>query len=47
MRDEGAPIRAVAERVDATPETLKLHYDFSDERNRMEHRRDVFDEIEL
>ncbi|RAW46904.1 hypothetical protein DQW50_00480 [Halorubrum sp. 48-1-W] len=47
MRDEGAPIRAVGERVDATPETLKLHYDFSDERNRMEHRRDVFEEINL
>lgn len=47
MRDQGAPIQAVAERVDATPETLKLHYDFSDERNRMEHRREVFEDIEL
>jgi len=45
MRNEGAPIHMVAERVDATPETLRAHYDYSDDENRMQHRRDVFDQL--
>lgn len=45
MRDEGVPIHIVAERVDATTETLRAHYDYSDDENRMKHRRDVFDRL--
>ena len=32
-------VDAVSERVDATAETIRAHYDRSDERDLMEHRR--------
>lgn len=39
MRESGMGVDAVSERVDATAETIREHYDRSDERDLMEHRR--------
>lgn len=39
MRECGMQPADVAERVDATPETIRHHYEFSDPRKRMEKRR--------
>lgn len=39
MRESGMGVDAVSERVDATAETIRAHYDRSDERDLMEHRR--------
>ncbi|WP_248515052.1 tyrosine-type recombinase/integrase [Salinarchaeum laminariae] len=39
LRDQGWPPEAVGERVDATPETIRLHYDLPDKIRRMQSRR--------
>ena len=39
LRDEGWPPEVVGERVDATPETIRLHYDMPDKIRRMQTRR--------
>lgn len=41
MRESGLHVGTVSERVDATPETIKAHYDRSDGRKLMENRRDA------
>ncbi|QSG11308.1 XerD/XerC family integrase [Halapricum desulfuricans] len=43
MRDNGWPPEAVGERVDATPETIRLHYDMPDQIRRMQSRRDYLE----
>lgn len=47
MRERGIPADVVAERVDATPETIRTHYDRADPRKRMEERRNQFDNLQL
>lgn len=47
MRDCGMQPADVAERVDATPETIRHHYDHSDPRKRMEQRRKQLDKLQL
>ena len=47
MRERGVSADVVAERVDATPETIRTHYDRSDPRKRMEERRNQFDKLQL
>jgi len=39
LRDQGWPPEVVGERVDATPETIRLHYDLPDKIRRMQTRR--------
>jgi len=39
LRDQGWPPDVVGERVDATPETIRLHYDLPDKIRRMQTRR--------
>lgn len=39
LRDKGWPPEVVGERVDATPETIRLHYDLPDKIRRMQSRR--------
>lgn len=39
LRDQGWPPEVVGERVDATPETIRLHYDLPDKIKRMQSRR--------
>jgi site-specific recombinase XerD len=46
MRECGIAPEDVSERVDATPETIRQHYDFSDELQRLENRRESFEELE-
>lgn len=43
-RDEGWPPEVLAERVNATPEVIRTHYDQPDLLKRMESRRDYLDE---
>ena len=43
LRDEGWPPEVVGERVDATPETIRLHYDLPDKIRRMQSRRDYIE----
>lgn len=43
LRDEGWPPEAVGERVDATPETIRLHYDLPDKIRRMQSRRNYLE----
>jgi len=45
LRDNGMPPAEVAERVDATPETIRQHYDHPDGLDRMETRREFVDSI--
>lgn len=47
MRECGMHPADVAERVDATPETIRHHYEFSDPRKRMEQRRKQLDKLQL
>ena len=47
MRECGMQPADVAERVDATPETIRHHYEFSDPRKRMEQRRNQLDKLQL
>ncbi len=47
MRERGIPAAVVAERVDATPETIRYHYDRSDPRELMKERRSQFDKLQL
>lgn len=47
MRECGMQPADVAERVDATPETIRHHYDHSDPRKRMEQRRKQLDKLQL
>ena len=44
LRDQGWPPEAVGERVDATPQTIRLHYDLPDEIRRMQSRRSYLEE---
>ena len=44
LRDQGWPPEVVGERVDATPETIRLHYDLPDKIRRMESRRKYLSE---
>ncbi|WP_237560581.1 tyrosine-type recombinase/integrase [Halostella litorea] len=44
LRDQGWPPEAVGERVDATPETIRLHYDLPDKIRRMQSRRTYIEE---
>lgn len=44
LRDQGWPPEAVGERVDATPETIRLHYDLPDAIRRMQSRRNYIEE---
>lgn len=44
MRDRDWPPEVVAERVDATPETIRLHYDLPDQIRRMQNRRKYLNE---
>ncbi|WP_435359321.1 tyrosine-type recombinase/integrase [Haloarchaeobius sp. DFWS5] len=44
MRDEGWPPEVVAERVNATPEVIRNHYDHPDPLRRMQSRRDFLDD---
>ena len=46
MRECGISPEDVSERVDATPETIRQHYDFSDELQRLENRRERFEDLE-
>lgn len=45
MRECGIPPKIVSERVDATPETVRQHYDFSDELHRLADRRGQFERM--
>jgi len=47
MREEGMPVEDVAERVDATPETIRTYYDRSDEEQRREQRRKQLEQIDI
>jgi len=44
LRDQGWPPEVVGERVDATPETIRLHYDLPDKIRRMQSRRNYLKE---
>lgn len=44
LRDQGWPPEVVGERVDATPETIRLHYDIPDKLRRMQSRRHYIEE---
>lgn len=44
LRDKGWPPEVVGERVDATPETIRLHYDLPDKIRRMQSRRKYLDD---
>ena len=46
MREQGISVEDVAERVDATPETVRQHYDFSAEMKRLENRRTQFEDLQ-
>ncbi|WP_276252969.1 tyrosine-type recombinase/integrase [Halomontanus rarus] len=46
MRDQGWPPEVVAERVNATPEVIREHYDHPDPIRRMQSRRSFLDEEE-
>lgn len=46
MRDEGWPPEVVAERVNATPEVIREHYDHPDPIRRMQSRREFLNEEE-
>jgi len=46
MREQGISVEDVAERVDATPETVRQHYDFSAEMKRLENRRSQFEDLQ-
>jgi site-specific recombinase XerD len=45
MRECGIAPEEVAARVDATPETIRQHYDFSDELQRLKNRRESFENL--
>jgi len=45
MRESGMGVDAVSERVDATAETIRDHYDRADERDLMENRRNEVEKI--
>jgi hypothetical protein len=47
MRECGMPVGDVAERVDATPETIRTHYDESNPRERMKKRRKQLTNLQL
>ncbi|WP_058366376.1 tyrosine-type recombinase/integrase [Haloparvum sedimenti] len=46
MREQGMPAEVVAERVDATAQTIRYHYDRSDPRKRAEQRRDHLEDLD-
>jgi len=46
MREQGISDEDVAERVDATPETVRQHYDFSAEMKRLENRRSQCEDLQ-
>ena len=46
MREQGISVEDVAERVDATPETVRQHYDFSAEIKRLENQRSQSEDLQ-